>query len=132
MRFGWRDVLATLFVMIGLAVGLSVTLGWNWPLVQGGVRAGIIGLGVMGIFACSVSGWSTDAQAEGPSFYRTPFFIAGTIVGVFVLGIGVVGLFAGTVQFLAWMMAGFAALWIITLVHRLLPAGSRSQRPTPA
>ena len=132
MRLSWRDVLATLFVAIGLAVGLSVTLGWNWPLVQGGVRAGIIGLGIMGIFACSVSGWSKDATEQGSSFYRTPFFIAGTIVGVFVLGIGVVGLFVGTVQFLAWMMAGFAALWVITLMHRLLPAGSPSERPTAA
>jgi hypothetical protein len=131
MRLTWRDVVATLVVVAGLALALSATQGWNWPLING-VRAGIIALGLTGIVACSVSGWAQDANEQGSSFYRSPFFIAGAIVGVFLLGIGIVGLFVGAVQFLFWMMAGFAALWVITLIHRLLPAGAPSGRPTAA
>ena len=131
MRLTWRDAVATLFVLAGLALALSATQGWGWPLMNG-VRAGIIALGVTGIVACSVSGWAQDANEQGSSFYRSPFFIAGTIVGVFLLGIGIVGLFVGAVQFLFWMMAGFAALWVITLIHRLLPPEAPSGHPTAA
>lgn len=131
MRLSWRDVAATLVVLAGLALAFSVTQGWDWPLMNG-VRAGIIALGLAGVVACSVSGWAQDAQEQGPSFYRGPFFIAGAIVGVFLLGIGIVGLFVGAVQFLVWMMAGFAALWVITMIHRLLPAGTPSKRPIAA
>src|SRR5579859_1649926 len=131
MRLTWRDAVATLFVLAGLALALSATQGWGWPLMNG-VRAGIIALGVTGIVACSVSGWAQDANEQGSSFYRSPFFIAGTIVGVFLLGIGIVGLFVGAVQFLFWVMAGFAGLWVITLIHRLLPAEAPSGHPTAA
>jgi hypothetical protein len=131
MRLTWRDAVATLVVLAGLALALSVTQGWSWPLMNG-VRAGIIALGLTGIVACSVSGWAQDANEQGSSFYRSPFFIAGAIVGVFLLGIGIVGLFVGAVQFLVWMMAGFAALWVITLIHRLLPTAAPSGRPTAA
>ena len=131
MRLTWRDLVATVVVLTGLAFAFSVTQGWSWPLMNG-VRAGIIALGVTGIVACSVSGWAQDANEQGSSYYRSPFFIAGAIVGVFLLGIGIVGLFVGAVQFLFWMMAGFTALWVITLIHRLLPSGAPSGRPTAA
>src|SRR5579859_1166425 len=131
MRLTWRDLVATAFVLTGLAFAFSVTQGWSWPLMNG-VRAGIIALVLTGMVACSVSGWAQDANEQGSSFYRSPFFIAGAIVGVFLLGIGIVGLFVGAVQFLVWMMAGFTALWVITLIHRLLPSGAPSGRPTAA
>jgi hypothetical protein len=118
-------------VLAGLVLAFSVTQGWSWPLMNG-VRAGIIALGLTGIVACSVSGWAQDAQEQGPSFYREPFFIAAAIVGVFLLGVGIVGLLVGAVPFLVWMMAGFAALWIITLIHRLLPMGALAERRTAA
>jgi len=88
-------------------------------------------LGLTGIVACSVSGWAQDAQEQGPSFYRSPFVLAGATVGVFLLGLGIVGLFVGAMQLLAWMMAGFAALWVITLVHRMLPVGGVSEHLSP-
>ncbi len=131
MRLSWRDALATLIVLVGLAFALAVTQGWSWPLMNG-VRAGIIALGLAGILACSASGWAQDAQEEGPSFYRTPFFIGGALLGTFLLIVGIVGLFANTMVFLAWMMAAFALLWLLTLVHRLMPLGTASKHPTPA
>jgi len=127
MRLSWRDAFATLFVFAGLALAVSVIQGWSWPLMNG-ARAGIISLGLTGIFACSVSGWSQEAS----SFSRSPFLIAGAIFGVFVLGIGIVGLFAGTMAFLVWMTAAFAALWVLTMVHRLFPEATTIERRNPA
>jgi hypothetical protein len=130
MRLTWRDAFATLFVIAGLAFALSVTQGWSWPLMNG-VRAGIIALGLAGVVACSVSGWAQDAQ-QSSSFYRSPFFITGAVVGVLLLGIGVVGLFVGTMAYLVWMMVAFALLWLITVVHRMVPAGVATKRPSAA
>jgi hypothetical protein len=135
MRFTWRDALATLLVAVGLAFGYSVVAGWGWPLMNG-VRAGIIALGVAGFLACPI-GWNTQ-EAE---FFQNPslsalrqagmFFVVGTIVGGFLLVIGIVGLIAGTMPYLEWLLGGVAVMWLITLVHRLQP-GAKSTRPSTA
>lgn len=125
LRLTWRDAYATLFVLAGLAFALSVTQGWSWPLMNG-VRAGIIALAISGMVACSVSGWAS----EGPGFYKSPFFVAGAILGVALLFIGIIGMFVGTMAYLVWMMAAFAAIWIVTLLHRLLPAGRTTHLTT--
>ncbi len=120
-----KDVYATVFVAAGLLLALSVTLGWDWPLMNG-VRAGIIGLGVTGLFACSVSGWATDKVS-----YTNPFMIVGILLGVVAFGAAVIGLFVGTMVYLAVMMAAIALLWFVTVVHRLF-AGSTTRRPITA
>ena len=135
MRFTWRDGLATLLVAVGLAFGYSVVAGWGWPLMSG-VRAGIIALGVAGSLACPVS-WSTPES----DFFKKPslsalrqagtFFVVGAIVGTFLLVIGIVGLIVGTMPYLEWMLVGVAVMWLITLVHRLLP-GATTTRPAAA
>jgi len=135
LRFTWRDTLATLLVVVGLAFGYSVVAGWGWPLMNG-ARAGIIALGIAGMAACPVS-WSTQESAffQKPSLtalrHAGPFFVLGAIVGTSLLVIGVVGLMAGTIAYLEWMLVGVVVMWLITLVHRLLP-GVRSTRPTAA
>jgi hypothetical protein len=108
-----RDVYATVVVAAGVALALSVLLGWSWPLMNG-VRAGIIALGITGVVACSVSGWAADC----PSF-KNPFIVAGVIMGVIALGAGLAGLFAGTTPYLVVMLAAIALLWLITVLHRL-------------
>src|SRR5262250_80381 len=135
VRFTWRDALATLLVAVGLAFGYSVVAGWGWPLMKG-VRAGIIALGVAGSLACPV-GWNTQES----DFFKKPslsalrqagtFFVIGTIVGALLLGIGIVGLIVGTMAYLEWMLAGVVVMWLITLVHRLLPE-AKSTRATAA
>ena len=125
MRLTWRDLVATVVVLTGLAFAFSVTQGWSWPLMNG-VRAGIIALGVTGVLACSASGWSTD-----PDAYKTPFFVAGAILGVALFALLIIGLIAGTLVFLEWMMAAFVAIWVVTLVHRI-SAAPRTARPTAA
>jgi hypothetical protein len=124
MRLTWRDVFASFFVLVGLAFAYSAIQCWGWPLMNG-ARAGILALGVTGILACSASGWAS----EGPAFYKSPFFIVGAILGVVLFALVIIGLIAGTVVFLEWMMAAFAAIWVVTLLQRIF-AGSPTARPT--
>lgn len=116
-----KDVYATVFVAAGLLLALSVTQGWDWPLMNG-VRMGIIAVGVTGLFACAVSGWATDKVC-----FSNPFTIIGGLLGVIALGAGVVGLFAGTMPYLVVTMVAIALLWLTTTVHRVL-AGSTTSR----
>lgn len=135
MRFTWRDALATLLVAAGLAFGYSVVAGWAWPLMSG-VRAGIIALGVAGMLACPVS-WTKQET----DFFQKPslsglrqagiFFVVGVIVGTFLLIVGIIGLIVGTMPYLEWMLAGVVVMWLITLVHRLLPE-AKATRPVAA
>ncbi len=113
MALARRDAFATLFVAAGVLLALSVIQGWGWPLMNG-VRMGIIALGITGMFACSVSGWS------GPNVsYTNPFMIIGILVGVIALGAAIGGLFVNATIYLTVMMAAVVLLWLVTLVHRL-------------
>lgn len=125
MNLTRKDVVATLVVAAGVALGLSVLMGWGWPLMNG-VRAGIIALGITGIAACSVSGW---ASAE-PSF-TNPFIVLAAVLGVVALGAGLVGLFAGTAPYLVTMVVAIALLWLVTIADRLF-AGTGTQRASAA
>ncbi len=120
-----KDVYATGFVAAGLLLALSVTQGWDWPLMNG-VRMGIIALGLTGVFACAASGWATDKVS-----FSNPFMVIGGLLGVVALGAGVVGLFAGTMPYLGVMMAAIALLWLVTVVHRLFE-GSATSHPITA
>ena len=121
MRLTFKDAIATLLVLVGLAFAYSVVAGWGWPLMNG-VRAGIIALGVASFIACPVS-WRMNA----PDFFKSPFFVTGAIVGVFLLGLMITGLVVGTVAYLEWMMAGVVLMVVITLLHHMLPeAGPRA------
>jgi hypothetical protein len=113
-----KDVYATVFVAAGLLLALSVTQGWDWPLMNG-VRAGIIALGVTGLVACSVSGWAADKLS-----FTNPFMVMGVLLGVIAFGAAVIGLFAGTVIYLAVTMAAIALLWLVTVVHRVFAGGT--------
>jgi hypothetical protein len=119
-----RDAYATLVMAAGLLLALSVLQGWSWPLMNG-VRMGIIALGVTGMISCSVSGW-----AEGNPSFKSPFMIIGATLGVVALGAGIIGLFAGSTFYLVVMIAAIVALWLVTVVHRLL-GGPTARRPIP-
>lgn len=120
-----KDLYATVAVAAGLLLALSVTQGWDWPLMNG-VRMGIIALGITGLVACSVSGWATDKVS-----FSNPFTVIGGLLGVIALGSAVVGLFANTMPYLVVTMAAVALLWLVTVVHRVF-AGSTTSRPVTA
>ncbi|HUZ87724.1 MAG TPA: hypothetical protein VNF26_12320 [Candidatus Baltobacterales bacterium] len=121
-----RDLYATIVVAAGLLVAISVTEGWNWPLMKG-VRMGIIALGVTGLLGCAVSGW-----AEGSPSFKDPFMIVAAALGVVALGAGLVGMFANSTIYLLVMMAVIAMLWLLTVAHRLLGSSVTSRRIHPA
>ena len=127
MKLGVRDFFATVAVAAALALALSVTQGWDWPLMNG-VRAGILALFVGGFAACTVSGWSQ----ESGSFPRDPFLILASILGLVVLVAGVGGLFTNGAAYLVWMMAATILIWAVTIIHRLVVSlTSTAHRPIP-
>ncbi len=111
MRLTRKDGLATILVVAGLALALSVMQGWDWPLMNG-VRAGIIALGVTGFGACLL-GSSLER------FYFTdPFGLFAFATAMAVMAISIVGgLIAGTQEFLLALMLATAMLWVIGTVR---------------
>ncbi len=111
MRLTRKDVVATILVMAGLAMALSVMQGWDWPLLNG-VRAGVIALGVTGFAAC-LFGSSLER------FYFTdPFGLFAFVTAMAVIGISIVGgLIVGTQEFLLALMLGTAMLWVLGTVR---------------
>jgi hypothetical protein len=117
----WKEAWATVMTGVGLILALSVTQGWNWPLL-GDARAGIIALGVVGFGACITSSWSATA------FSMTgPFAFVSNVAGMVLLGAGVIGLFANALPDLVVMMGATFVLWLVATVRRLV-AGSAGDR----
>jgi hypothetical protein len=129
VRLGLRDAVATLLAAVGVLAAFSVVAGWNWPLMNG-VQTGIIVLGVTGLAACVGSGWMFDLFNRKLSF-SSPYVMLGSLLGVAVLAVGVIGLFANTAIWLTLMILGVVGLWLVTGVHRLY-AGAASRPVTAA
>jgi hypothetical protein len=120
----FKDVWATLVTAAGLTLALSVTQGWNWPFL-GDARAGIIALGVTGLFVCGTSSWAA------PGFWaKDPFLIVAIGTGIVLLGAGMIGLFANTLPYLIVMIAATVAIWLMATLRHLL-AGGAGSRPVP-
>lgn len=117
----FKDVWATLLTVAGLILALSVTQGWNWPLLSD-ARAGIIALGIVGFAVCGSSGWA--AAGFSPT---DPFIIAASLAGIVLLGAGVIGLFANTMPYLQVMMLATVVIWLVATARHLVmgAAGSR-------
>jgi hypothetical protein len=112
MRLSRKDALSTALVVAGLAMALSVTLEWSWPLL-GGVREGIIALGIVGLASCVLG-------SPGEKFYRTdPFGLATMAIVMAALTISIVGgLITGSVEYLVALMLVTGMLWTVaTLGH---------------
>ena len=112
MRLTWKDAVSTALVVAGLAMALSVLAGWGWPLL-GGVRAGIVALGVLGGIACVLG-----APLER-SYYVDPFGLITAVVGMVGVTIAIVGgLVFDAPQFLLALMLVTIMLWALaTLRH---------------
>lgn len=110
----WRESGATLVTIVGLALALSVTQGWNWPLL-GDARAGIIGLAVVGYGACVMSN-----SAANRFSVRDPFVIVAIAAGCVLLAAAVVGLFVNTLPYLVVMMGATVVLWLVATMRHLV------------
>jgi hypothetical protein len=114
MRLTWKDALSSALVVAGLAMALSVLAGWGWPLL-GGVRAGIIALGVLGGIACVLG-----APFER-SYYADPFGLITAVIAMGGVTIAVVGgLIFGAQQYLLALILVTIMLWALaTLRHAI-------------
>jgi hypothetical protein len=123
-KLGWKDFWSTVLVVIGLAMALSVTQGWNWPLL-GGVREGIIALGVFGVGACLFGD-------VGERFYRTdPFALATMLVFMLAAAIAIVGgLIVGSVEYLLVLMVVTVMLWGVATLRHLVEGRSSARMST--
>lgn len=118
MRLDRKDALSTVILLAGLAMALSVTQGWSWPLL-GGVREGIIALGIAGLGACILG-------SQGDSFYRTdPFGLATMMVMMAAIAVAIVGgLITGSVQYLVALMLVTTMLWALATIRHAVDGRS--------
>jgi hypothetical protein len=126
MRLNWKDLLSTVLLVVGLALALSATQGWNWPLL-GGVREGIIALTVFG-FGAHLLG------APRERFYYTdPFALVTILIVVAAMAIAIVGgLITGSVQFLVMLMIVTTMLWAMATLRHAVEGHTPTERLTPA
>lgn len=126
----YRDLWVTAVTLLGVLCGLSVIAGWNWPVLDGSVRWGIVAVGAVSLVACASSGWVTE---DPRVWYRSPWIILGAVIGTAVLALGVIGLFTNAMAYLVLMVAGTILLWLVsTLHHFLAAAGGPARRVTTA
>lgn len=111
MRLDRRDALSTVVLVAGLAMALSVTLGWNWPLL-GGVREGIVALGLAGLGSCILG-------SPNERSYRTdPFGVATMLVVMLALAVAIGGgLITGSVEYLVALMLVTIMLWALATIR---------------
>ena len=120
MKLTWKDGLSTVLVSAGLLMALSVLLGWGWPLL-GGVRSGIVALGLVGVAACALG-----APRES-FYYRNPFGLMTTVIVMIALAVAIIGgLIAGTTQFLIVLMVVTAMLWVMATVRHAVEGSASS------
>lgn len=126
MRLTWKDLASTVLVVVGLALALSVTQGWNWPLL-GGVREGIIALAVVG-FGAHLLG------APRERFYRTvPFAILTMLIAVGAMAVAVVGgLITGSFEYLLILMLVTGMMWAMATFRHAIEGRTPSGRVTAA
>jgi ABC-type transport system involved in multi-copper enzyme maturation permease subunit len=126
MRLNWKDAWSTVLVVVGLAMALSVTQGWNWPLL-GGVREAIIALGIAGLGACLLG------VPRERSYFTDPFGLAMILVVVLALVIAIVGgLIAGSVEYLLLLMVLTALLWTVATFRHAVEGHSAPRIGTAA
>jgi hypothetical protein len=120
----WREAGATLVTIVGLTLALSVTQGWNWPLL-GDARAGIIALAVVGYGACTMSNWAATRFS-----LSDPFVIVAISAGCVLLAVAIVGLFVNTLPYLIAMMGATVVLWLVATMRHLVESGTDTH-PVP-
>jgi hypothetical protein len=118
MRLSRNDAWSTALVVVGLSMALSVMQGWNWPLL-GGVREGIIALGIVGLGACILG-------SPRERFYFTdPFALATMLFAALAVAIAIVGgLITGSAQYLLALMLVTGMLWVLATVRHAVEGNS--------
>ncbi len=119
MRLTWRDAAATVLVLAGLTMALSVSQGWSWPLL-GGIREAIVAMAITGLAACLVG-------APLERAYRTnPFGLLTTVIAMAALAFSIVGgLITGADQFLVALTGVTVMLWLMATVRHAVDGAEK-------
>jgi len=126
MKLDWKDAVSTTLVVVGLILALSVTQGWNWPLL-GGVREGIVALAVIG-FGAHLLGAPRERF-----YYNDPFGLITVLIAVTTIGIAIVGgLITGSVEYLLGLMVVITMFWVFATFRHAVEGRTTSGRATPA
>jgi hypothetical protein len=126
MRLSKQDAWSTVLVVVGLTMALSVMQGWNWPLL-GGVREGVIALGIAGLGACLLG-------SPRERFYFTdPFALATMLVAAVAVAFVIVGgLITGSVEYLLALMLVTVMLWAFATIRHAVEGRSSARIRTAA
>ena len=120
MKLTDRDGITTVLATLVVAVTLAVTQGWAWPLL-GSPRAGIVGVGILGIAMCSIGTRSED-MATKEAFVHHPGMIVGSALGAVALLLLIAGLIVGTETMLITISGVLVLLWAVaTIRHAATP-----------
>lgn len=121
MRLSRQDAWSTVLVVVGLTMALSVMQGWNWPLL-GGVREGVIALGIAGLGACLLG-------SPRERFYFTdPFALATMLVAAVAVAFAIVGgLITGSVEYLLALMLVTVMLWAFATIRHAVEGRSSAR-----
>jgi hypothetical protein len=126
MRLSWKDAWSTVLVVAAMAMALSVTQGWNWPLL-GGVREGIIALAIAGLGACLLG------SPRERSYFTDPFGLVTMLVVMVALAIAIVGgLIVASVEYLVALMLVTAMLWALATLRHAVEGRSSPRIGTAA
>jgi hypothetical protein len=126
MKLGWKDAWSTLLVVLGLVLALSVIQGWNWPAL-GGVREGIVALGVLGLGAHLLG------EPRERFYFTDPFAMITMLIIVGTMAIAIVGgLITGSVQFLVALMVVVVMLWAFATLRHAVEGRTKPTHVTPA
>ena len=128
MRVGLRDVWATLLTALAVGMGLSVTQGWDWPLL-GDYRAASIAMLLVGLVACPTS-WAPGTVTRFS--FTDPYILLVSAIGTLLLVFAVIGIFANTAVWVIAAMAAWVALWLVATIAHVVLAPGAPPRPAAA
>jgi hypothetical protein len=121
MRLTWRDGVATVMAGLVVAVVMSVTRSWDWPML-GSYRAGVGALGVIGWSMCIFG------SSVAKSSFKGPFVVFASALGGLALVLVIVGLVTGTETPFVLLAVVIEILWVATTLRHAVSARQTGPR----
>ena len=127
MRLTWKDVVATVFMVVIVAAYVAFLDGTSLWLISSarGTACAVLVLGIVG--GCALS--SAADLYTGPQTRSTQAFAAlATLGGIIALVAAVAAMVTGSTVALAILVAATIALWLIATMRHALPAPAQPMR----
>jgi len=114
MRLTWRDIVATLLVVVCGLIFFAVTDAWGWPLLTS-YHAGSAALLAVGLAACVVGGSNIETFST-----KDPMLLGASTIGFFALAVGIYGIVSGSETAFAILAATTVMLWAVATIHHAI------------